>query len=322
MLRQLILFIFCCPFLFTACKKNKQDPQCIAPAIIPMQPYSYPVWHPNGQILGFNHTPLAGIGANGNAPCIWYSYMGKADSTGFYLMNRYGTGFRRITNFYLNTPAWSPDGHWIAFSIPPNIYKMPFNGSTFDTTQIIQLTTNGGNFYPSWSANSDTIYFDSNNNAPIGTNFYSVWKMSNDGSGKTRLTQSAGIGDSRQPFVGSNNRVYFMGYASGKQEIFSMSKIGADFIQETINLGGGSCPRYWQGKIFVETGSSIKVVQSNGSINKLTFPATTYDISVTGEIVYSKMEYDIMKYNKQIGTLWIMNADGTNNRQLTFNNSF
>jgi Tol biopolymer transport system component len=312
-----ILITSILPFAFAACRK-KNVLECTAPAVVPYQPYSDPVWHPNGQLLGFNHAPQAGVFANGTPPCIWYMNTIKQDSAGFYLMNKDGSGFRRITNYKLYDPAWSPDGNWIAFSIPPHIYKMHFDGYTFDTAHIIQLTTTGANFFPSWTANSDTIYYDSNMDAPTGTSFYSIWKMANDGSGKIRLTQSIGIGDSRQPFVGSNNKVYYMSYAAGKQEIFSMNKDGSNQRQETNNSGGGSSPKFWQNKIFFESGG-IKVV-TNSIINLLTSPAVTYDISLNGEIVYSRMEYDITKDIKQIGTLWIMNADGSNRRQLTLNN--
>ena len=94
------IFLIIASILFISCnKKNIEDAQCIIPTIVPFQPYSYPVWHPNGQILGFTYTPLKEIGTNGKKPCIYYSYFANSDSTGFYLMNRNGTGLRRVTNF-------------------------------------------------------------------------------------------------------------------------------------------------------------------------------------------------------------------------------
>lgn len=227
--------------LFTECRKNSTNPECTISGIVPFEPYSNPIWHPNGQLLGFNHTPLVSISASGSAPCTWYYYGANRDSAGFYLMNKDGSGFRRVMDFRLLAPSWSPDGKWLAFSLGSNIYKMPFDGNTFDTSKIVRLTTIGGNFFPSWTANNDTIYYDSSNDTPEGTIFYSIWKMKSDGVGKTRLTQSAGIGETRQPFVGSNDKVYYFGYVSGvgyvpgQTEIFAMNKDGSNQTQITFN---------------------------------------------------------------------------------------
>lgn len=308
---QAVLTTFLTLFLFS-CKREKQETpaECIIPAIVPFQPYSDPVWHPNGNVIGFNYTPLSGIVTNGTAPCTWYTYIGKSDSTGFYTLNRNGSLMRRVTNFKLTAPSWSPDGNWLAFSLGSNIYKMPFNGSTFDTTRIIQLTTSGGNFYPTWTANSDSIYYDSN----VGLNGggYYLWKMASDGSGKTGFLNTG-----RQPFVGSDGKVYYVGLAG---EIYQMDRDGSNQQKYSNNGFAVTRPRYWQGKVFYET-NQIGVVQAKGSAGlQLTTPAITYDISPNGEIVFSKMVYDITKSNKQNGTFWIMNTDGSNQRQFTFNN--
>jgi Tol biopolymer transport system component len=320
-MRQITLLLFLATFILLGCKKEKTpDNGCIFPAITFLPPYSDPVWHPNGQLLGFNYTPLAGIGSNGVAPCIWYSYYAKQDSSGFYIMNKDGTGRKRITNFNLFAPAWTPDGNWIAFSLGSQIYKMRFTGTGFDTANIVQLTNNGGNFHPSWTADSDTIYFDSNVDAPVGTAFYSIWKMSSDGGGKTRITQSAGIGDTRQPSVAASNLIYFTKGALGQPEIFSMNKDGSNQIQVTFNGQNGNrqTPKFWQGNLFYTDGATLRVVNINGADSKLITPCITYDISVNGEIVYGKFDYGALING--LGILWIMNSDGTNNRQLTFNN--
>lgn len=309
--------------LFISCKKNDtKNPECVTPAIYPFEPYTMPAWHPNGELIGFNHSPLAGVSENGTAPCIWYMNSIKSESTGFYLINKDGTGFKRCTNFILNTPSWSPDGNWIAFSSPPNIYKMRFDGNNFDTAHIIQLTDSGGNFFPCWDTQGDTIYFDSNNDSPQGTSFYSIWKMSSDGLGKTRLTQSAGIGDTRQPFA-RDNLIYYVGSALSQPEIFSMNKDGSNQTQVTFNGKNGTrrSPKYYQNKIyFWDAGiyatpltnyASVKICNAGGY-------DPPFDISATGEIVYETFEFGIK--DRRFGTLWIINADGSNNRQLTFNN--
>ncbi len=198
---------------------------------------------------------------------------------------------------------------------------MRYNAPNFDTANIIRLTNGGGNFSPSWTANSDTIYFDSNNTLPSGTNFYTIWKMaSSDGSAKQRLIDATLLGDVRSPHVGSNTKIYFTQFVCGINQIFQMNPDGSGKIQYSNNGFDIKTPKYYQGKLFYE-GNDLGVVNSfGGSGTKLAAPAITYDISTNGEIVYSKMYYSISEYRKQIGTLWIMNADGTNNHQLTFNN--
>lgn len=314
-MRSLFLsFSFLIIIIISCNKRGNNANECIIPAIVPFQPYSDPVWHPNGQLLGFNHTPQAGVFANGTPPCVWYMNSVKQDSLGFYLMNKDGTNFRRVTNFYLNTPAWSPDGNWIVFSIPPHIYKMQFDGNMFDTANIIRLTTTGGNFYPNWTANSDTIYFDSN----VGTNGqgYYIWKMASDSSGKSGIPNSG-----RQPFVGSDNLIYFVRGASGQPEIFSMNKNGSNVLQLTFNSRNGvrRSPTYYQNRIFFWDGglfSTSTTVYESKELSRVT--GESYTISNNGEIVYVNFEFGIT--DRRCGTLWIMNTDGTNNRQLTFNN--
>ncbi len=290
------------------------------PQIVPFQPYSDPVWNPNGQLLGFNHPPQVGVFADGTPPCIWYMNSVNQDSAGFYLMNKDGTGFRRASNFCLNTPSWSPDGNWVAFSVPPNIYKMRFDGNTFDTSHIIQLTDSGANFYPAWTLNSDTIYYDSNNDAPVGTSFYSIWKMANDGTGKARITQSEGVGDTRQPFVSSDDRIYYVGYALDQSEIFSMNKNGSNPVQLTFNSKNGirRTPEFNKGKLFFWDAAIFTTPINQYLPKEICKGAETYAISNNGEVLYVNAEYGIK--DKRYCTIWIMNADGSNKRQLTFNN--
>lgn len=302
-------------FLFVMCKKKATDPQCIALEIVPYQPYSDPVWHPGGQLLGFNHTPQVGVYTIGSPPCEQYINSVNNDSAGFYIMNKNSSGFKRITNYYLLSPAWSPDGNWLAFSrMDGQIYKMRFDGENFDTANMVRLTHGMGNYNPSWTPEGDSIFYDSN--ADIAQQGYYVWKMDANGIGHTGIP---GIG--RDPYVGTNGKVY----VGGGYEIFSVNRDGTGLTQETFNGNNNgtttntkSKPQYFEGSLFYEQ-NGIWSFNNNIPL-KLVRPSDTYDISKNGEIVFSKTNHWTGNYDPQKGALWIMDIDGSNQRQLTFNN--
>lgn len=306
-------------FVFCACKKSAPNTQCNIPTIIPFQPFSNPVWHPNGYVLGFNHLPLAGISLQGTSPCTWVINNPKPDSAGFYIMNKDLSGFKRVTNYYLSAPAWSPDGKWLAFSIGSNIYKMPFNGNQFDTSKLVQLTVSNGNFNPSWTAGSDSIIFESNNTVAGGTGFYSIWKMASDGSSKVNLVAPSASGDSRQPYIGSDSRIYFINYVLGQPEVFSVDQGGLSKTQVTFNSANlqRRSPKYFQGNVFFQDNGLSFTPVGVYSPRLIAKSIDSYSISSVGEVVYANTQFGIQ--DKMFGTLWIMSADGSNNHQLTFN---
>jgi Tol biopolymer transport system component len=241
------------------------------------------------------------------------------DSAGFYIMNRDLSGFKRVTNYFLSAPVWSPDGKWLAFSLGSNIYKMPFNGSVFDTSKIVQLTVSNGNFNPTWTAGSDSIIFDSNNLPSGTTGFYSIWKMASDGTGKTNLFHSSSTGDSRQPYTGNDGRIYFINYILSEPEVFSITQAGTTKTQITFNSKNSlrRSPAYFQGVVYFQDIGLSSTPVATYTPKEIAKAIDSYTISSSGEIVYATTEFGI--YDKMFGTLWIMNADGSNNRQLTFN---
>ncbi len=314
----LLLICFC----FIGCKKNK-TPECINPGFIPYQPYGSPVWHPDGQVLGFNHTPQTGVSPQDSPPCVWYMNSVNQDSAGFYLINKDGSGLTRVTNYYLTEPAWSPNGKWLAFSFSGQIYKMPFTGTGFDTSHIIALTDNADNFSPSWTANSDTIYYESNEAATNSGPYYSIWNMKSDGSGKTLITLPPDVGNAREPFVGSDNRIYYYSYVLDTPQIFSMNRDGGGIKQLTniTNTNLTNHPKYFNGKVFYwSAGYLYSTVISGFSPEKIltTTDGEDFSISPQWQLVYVMAGVPV--YDQKFETLWIATTDGANKVQLTFNN--
>jgi hypothetical protein len=170
-------------------KDNPVDggkPPCggIDPGIVPEPPYNSPIWHPSEQFIGFNHTPLRKINYPYGEQC-WGMQEFNRDSSGFWLINRDGTNMRRIFPHTLLNPVWSADGQWIAFNVGTQIFKMRFTGVSFDTTTLVQLTTDGSNFFPAWSPDGQWIAYDrslTDSSGPGG-----IWVMRNDGTMRRAL---------------------------------------------------------------------------------------------------------------------------------------
>ncbi|MDI6779063.1 MAG: hypothetical protein QME25_02530, partial [Bacteroidota bacterium] len=191
--KYLIIYLSLILFCTIGCKKSgpvePYKPPCPPIEIVPPSPYDSPIWHPSGDFIGFNHTPLRKIHYPYGEHCQG-EYEFASDSTGFWLINPDGTNKRRIFPYRLHSPAWSPDGEWIAFMIPigseAHIFKMRFTGTTFDTTTVTQLTFEGRNFFPAWSPDGLWIAYDrsfADASGPGG-----IWIMKSDGESRRFIT--------------------------------------------------------------------------------------------------------------------------------------
>ncbi len=332
-----IIFIY--PFvvlilIVTSCKDNNpvDDSGIRINPPIPPAIYNSPIWYPSGEFIGFNHTPLKSI----HYATIFSSYPDMYeldyDSTGFWVINTDGTNMRRILPYTLQDPAWSPDGQWIAFVANAQIYKMKFTGTTFDTLSIVQLTTEGRNFFPAWSPDGKWIAFDSNNDSPNGMNF--IWKMKADGSSKIRVAYDPSIGEIRMPDWSPNgNAIVHQRYIGiSSPEIFTMDTSGSNAIRLTHDENFDSNPKYSPNGLTIAFTSQsnggqpqIWLMSADGkNSHQLTVSGVESDAGVSfswdpsGQfLVYSKYRFD--QWKPQNGTLWVLDVNTGNERQLTFN---
>jgi TolB protein len=123
-----------------------------------------------------------------NAQIAWVS--GRTGLPQIYTMEADGTNIQRMTDQgYAVSPAWSPNGQFLAFAWirkygpgepgSSDIYLMDIASK-----QWVQLTHDGGrNDFPSWSPDGRHIIFQSNRSGGL-----QIWTMLADGTKQTQLT--------------------------------------------------------------------------------------------------------------------------------------
>ncbi|HKJ40729.1 MAG TPA: hypothetical protein VKA27_01500, partial [Sunxiuqinia sp.] len=244
----------------------------------------------------------------------------EEDSVGFWLINADGTSQRRVLPYTLTTPAWSPDGNWIAFSKEAQLYKMPFDGTQFDTTAIVQLTFEGRNFYPTWNPDGKSIAF---NESICNDDFFcGIWVLQLE-SDEKKLIGPYGNFPSWHPFDDTliylkGDSVWLYNNKSGTRQLvlgitssyynnrdLKYSHDGTKIGFTSALISGGGMQLY----IADSDGSDLKKITTSGALN--------YSWSPEGKIVY--LNFDYSRIDETKGTLWIMNVDGSNKHQLTYN---
>jgi TolB protein len=204
---------------------------------------------------------------------------------------------------------------------------MPFDGNQFDTTAIEQLTFEGRNFFPTWSPDGEWIAYDSDVGSPTGLKF--IWKMKSNGLSKMRIAFTPNDGETRMPFWGNDFKIVHIRYIGiGSSEIFKMDSSGNNTIRITENEDMDQYPKYSPDDKFI---CYISQSQSSGGTQLWRFDnnenefkqlttsgALNFSWSPDGKIVY--LNFDYSRIDETKGTLWVMDADGNNKRQLTYNN--
>jgi len=322
-----LFFILLIVFSFS-CDNDDSSDGGIDIGIDPESPYNSPIWHPSGQFIGFNHTPLKRItypddGEN------WGHQEFEYDSTGFWLINPDGTNMRRIFPHTLHTPSWSPDGEWIAFVSDGQIFKMRYTGEKFDTTTITQLTSAGRNFFPDWSPDGQWIVYDSNNESLDGG--YRIWIMTDNGTDKSLVVSG------RMPCWSDNQKwIYYIElYAEiykvnidSTSEVVKVTHLNETNIYSADNRNPKCSPDGTKVAFTTSpslTGTNIWIMNINGSdFYQLTSDGVDvayglpFSWSPEGKkIVYT--QYQSTDWTMNNSVLWMIDVDSGTETQLTFN---
>ncbi len=305
---------------------DDKNPPCPPMRIGASSPYSEPVWHPSGEFIGFNYTPLERIEYPYGEHCQG-EYFWNDDSSGFWLINSDGTNMRRILSFKLYSPVWSPDGEWIAFEYNAQIYKMPFNISTFtfDTASIVQLTTEGRNFYPTWSPDGQWIAY--NRSICNGPQTCGIWLMTNESYNNHFIVSYGNYPDwgSLDSFLFLTRAINSSGEVMG--DTLWKFDIKTNKKQPVVHLKGSNRNiKYLRNKnlIVYWSDGNLWIMDSSGTNkSQLTFELVDVDFGLPfscsiddNKIVYTK--YSPYNWTYENGTLWMLDLITGEKRQLTF----
>ncbi len=258
---------------------------------------SEPAWSPDGNTIAY-------VGAD------------SAGELGIYLINPDGTDKYLFHSGNVGFPSWSPDNNWLVFHENAQIYK-----KHLVTDSLVQLTFEGRNFFPAWSPDGKWIAYDSNNDSPNGQSF--ICKMKNDGSQKLRIVFTPEQGEARMPSWSlDSKKIVHIQYLVGvySSEIFSVNSDGSNPIRLIENEATDYYPKYspdGRRLLFTsqpyasQTNIYLMDLHDKGIKQLTTEGGYSNDWSPDGEWV-------VFTETSDTGRLWLMKPDGSEKRQLTF----
>lgn len=210
-----------------ACSK-RDGTWSTAPAVFPIH-HDVPAWSSTGEIA-YRDAGIVCVRADAG-------YVIDTSLVGIWVLNPSSGQERRVVP-YGDTPAWSADGSYLAFSLGGRIMR-----TRTDSIHYVPLTTNGKSLFPSWDHSGRRIAFDGS----VSGGSYRIYIMRSDGGGPSLLGLPGG-GEWRSPNWSPGDsrivHIQFPGGATPSSQIFEVDTTGSGAVRLTSNSYTDRSPRY------------------------------------------------------------------------------
>jgi TolB protein len=293
-----------------------------------------PAWSPDGRKLVF------AIQARGSA--------GLCDRAGgcndeIFVINADGSGLRRLTRNAVpdGHAAWSPDGRKIAFlswrdGTGADVFLMNADGS-----DQRNLTRRPGNEYgPAWSPDGRAILFSAvppgqplwvGGSSSASGPYRDVYMVNGDGSDLRNLTHTTEAEEYAAAYAPDGRTIAFAAYDGSSTRIFVINADGSGKRALTPEITETNMAWSPDGRKIAFFDAGISVVNADGSgLRRLARNVAFFDLSWSPDgrkITFVRLRHP-MNPGPATGEppppppppasdLWVMNADGSGQRNLT-----
>lgn len=265
----------------------------------------HPSFSPDGKTIAYYHSGITNVNPDEGYATI------DPDQRGIWFINTDGTSPRLFIHNG-NMPDFSPDGQTLTFCMGYQIFTIRING-----TELSKLSENGQNIFPAWSSDGQRIAYESDRSGR-----FRLWIMNRDGKEKTNFDI---IGN--HPAWSPDNLYIVYDYKTiwtlhireqitepvidlhdvdSRYPAYSPDGTKIAFAYKRTRPTESPC--YPQIYIMNTDGRELKQLTSGGG----TQPCWSQDGTLIAYVCDRPHEY-----SSEHGTIWVMDADGDNKRQIT-----